>query len=176
MPQIYEVRGIKFFTDTNDMEMSHRCTFAISLRLPSGSYWVSNYLFLDDTGYTQHVHPSGKRNVVARGLGVAPSLLSSDAIWPKEVIEPQDREVPRSKAKLNYIRKKGDKKVLVKIDVWAKRFQTVTFNMLEEKAALEDETIEINGKVSLPEQGDDYRHQHLQRGPWFPDGPAYSPT
>ena len=55
MPQQYEVRGLKFLSTSNNMAMSHRCTFAISLRLASGSYWVSHYLFMDDAGYSAHV-------------------------------------------------------------------------------------------------------------------------
>jgi len=112
MPQTYEVRGLKFISISNDMAVGHLCTFSISLRLASGSYWVAYYLFLDDSGYSDHVHPGDdKRSVVARGMYVAPSSLNSDATWPKEVLEPH----LRSKAKLSYIRKKGDKKVLVKM-------------------------------------------------------------
>ena len=174
--QKYEVRGLKFTSSSNNMAMSHRCTFAISLPLASGSYWVSHYLFLDDSGYSGHVQLSDPKSVVAKGSGAAPGYLSSDAVWPKEVLEPQNWATPRSKAKLRYIRKKGATAVVVQIDVWAKKKQAVQFNMLEETAASADETIELDGKVSLAEQSD-YSLQILQRGPWgSPRDPAYSPA
>ena len=177
MPQQkYEARGLKFTSSSNNMAMSHRCTFAISLPLSSGSYWVSHYLFLDNAGYSGHVQLSDPKSVVAKGSGAAPGHLSSDAVWPKEVLEPQNWTVPRSKAKLRYIRKKGAKSVIVQIDVWAKKFQTVQFHMLEEKAASEDETIEMDGNVSLSMQSG-YVQQVLQRGPWgSPSDLEYRPA
>jgi hypothetical protein len=176
MPQQkYEVRGLKFISSSNNMAMSHRCTFAVSLHLPSGSYWVSHYLFLDDSGYSDHVQLSDPASVVAKGSSALPGYLYSDALWPKEVLEPANWDVPRSKAKLRYIRAKGATGVVVHIDVWAKRKQTVQFNMLQETAAPADETIELDGKVSISEQSD-YTLQILQRGPWgSPRNPAYSP-
>ena len=82
----------------------------------------------------------------------------------------------RSKAKLKYIHKKGSKTVVVQIDVWAKTRQAVRFNMLEETAASADETIQMDGKVSLREQSG-YDLQVLQRGPWgSPRDPDYSPA
>jgi hypothetical protein len=70
MPQQrYEVRGLKFISYTNDMAVSHRCTFAISLRLPSASYWVAHYLFLDDAGYSGNVRLTDPRRVDAFAEG-----------------------------------------------------------------------------------------------------------
>jgi hypothetical protein len=177
LPQTkYEVRGLKFTSMSNKMAMSRRCTFAVSLRLASGSYWVSHYLFLDDTGYTGNVRLSDPKSVIAKGSGAPPGHLNSDAVWPKEVLEAANRDAPRSKAKLRYIRKKGAKAVVVQIDVWAKKFHTVQFNLLEETAASENEIIEMNGKVSLAEQSD-YRPQILQRGPWgSPKDAEYRPS
>ena len=147
MPYTYEVRGLKFLSTSNNMAMSHSCTFVISLRLPSGSYWVTHCLFMDDTSYSDHMRAYDKQIVVARGAGVAPSHLVSDAGWPKEILETASKDSIRSKAKLKYIRKRGEWKVLVKIDVWAKKFQRLQFNLLEEKAAFGDEIIEMDGKV-----------------------------
>jgi hypothetical protein len=147
------------------MATSHRCTFAISLRLPTGSFWVALYRFLDDSEYSGATKLSDKVTVVARGEGVAHSHIFSDAVWPKDLLEPQSKEVGRSKAKLTYIRKKGDRKVLINIDVWAKRSQTIRLILLEKKAADSDETIEMNGKVSLGEQRN-YEPQTLRRTPW----------
>jgi hypothetical protein len=176
MPQKYEVRGLKFISTSNNMAMSHRCTFAISLPLASGSYWVSHYLFLDDSGYSDHVQLSDPRSVVAKGSGAHPEVLYSDAVWPKDVLEPPLKDIMRSKAKLKYIRKKGAKAVVVQIDVWAKTRQTVRLNMLEETAASADDTIEMDGKVSLREQSN-YDLQVLQRGPWgSPRDTDYSPA
>jgi hypothetical protein len=164
--QKYEVRGLKFISISNGAATEHRCTFAISLRLASGSYWVSHYLFMDDTGYSGHVLLSDPRSVVAKGSGALHGNLSSDALYPKEVLEPPNVDVaPRSKAKLRYIRKKGAKAVVIQIDVWAKAKQTVQFNMLQETAASADDTIEMDGKVSLAEQSG-WVDQVLQRGPW----------
>ena len=39
--------------------------------------------------------------------------------------------------------------MLVKIDVWAKKFQALQFYLLEETAASRDETIEMEGKVRI---------------------------
>ena len=172
----YEVRGLKFTTISNNMAMSHRCTFAISLPLASGSYWVAHYLFLDDTGYTGNVQLSDPKSVVAKGSGAPPGHLNSDAVWPKEVLEPPNSDVPRSKAKLRYIRKKGTKAAVVQIDVWAKKFHTVQFSLLEETAASADGMIAMDGKVSLAEQSD-YSPQILQRGPWgSPKDSEYRPS
>jgi hypothetical protein len=174
--QKYEARGLKFTSSSNNMAMSHRCTFAISLPLPSGSYWVSHYLFLDNSGYSGHVQLSDPKSVVAKGSGAPPGHLSSDALWPKEVFEPLTWDVARSKAKLRYIRKKGAKAVVVQMDVWAKKFQAVQFHMLEETAASQDETIEMDGKVSLSMQSG-YVQQVLQRGPWgAPSDSEYRPA
>src|SRR5215216_2238878 len=177
MPQQqYEVRGLKFTTFSNRMAISRRCTFAVSLRLESGSYWVSHFLFMDDTGYTGNVLLSDPQNVIAKGSGAAPGHLNSDAVWPKDVFEPQNADVPRSTAKLRYIRKKGSKAVVVQIDVFAKKLQTVQFNLLESTAAPEDGTIEMQGKVILAEQSG-YRPQILQRGPWgSPKDNEYRPS
>jgi hypothetical protein len=176
MPQQkYEVRGLKFISTSNSMAMSHRCTFAVSLRLASGSYWVSHYLFMDNAGYSDNVKLSDPKTVVAKGSGASPGHLSSDAVWPKEVLGPASWDVARSRAKLRYIRKKAAKAVTVQIDVWAKKYHTVQFHLLEETAASADETMEMDGKVSLSEQSD-YTLQILQRGPWgSPRDPAYSP-
>src|SRR5262245_23312345 len=97
--QRYEVRGLKFISQTNSMAVSHRFTFAISLRLPSSSYWVAHYLFLDDAGYSGNVSLKDPRKVVAKGTGANPGYLSSDAVWPKEVIEFPIKDEPRSEAK-----------------------------------------------------------------------------
>jgi hypothetical protein len=177
MPQQkYEVRGLKFISTSNNMAMSHRCTFAVALRLPSGSYWVSHYLFMDDSGYSTHVQLSDPKTVVAKGAGALPGHLHSDAVWPKEVLEPPNPDIARSKAKLKYIRKKGAKGITVQIDVSARKKQALHFYMLEETPASADETIELDGKVSLAEQSD-YSLQILQRGPWgSPRNPAYSPA
>jgi hypothetical protein len=126
---------------------------------------------MDDSAYSDHMRPGDKQSVVARGAGVAASHLFSDATWPKEILEPASRDVGRSKAKLKFNRKRGEKKVLVKVDVWAKKFQTLQFNLLEEKAASSDETIEMDGKVRAGFEGpwgDD--EQSLQPQPW---GVAY---
>jgi hypothetical protein len=171
MPQKYEVRGLKFLSTSNNMAMSHACTFVISLRLPSGSYWVTHCLFMDDSAYSDHMRAGDKESVVAKGAGVVPSHLFSDAIWPKEVLQPATKDALRSKAKLKYIRKRGEKKVLVKIDVWAKNFQTLQFNLLEENAASSDETIEMDGKVRAGFEGRwGEKEQSLERQPW---GVAY---
>src|SRR4051794_19732448 len=167
MPQKYEVRGIKFISTSNNMAMSHSCTFVISLPLASGSYWVTHCLFMDNSAYSDHMRPNDKETVVATGAGVAPSHLFSEAIWPKEVLEPPTKDAIRSKAKLQYIRKRGEKKVLVKIDVWAKKFQTLQFNLLEENEASSDETIEMDGKVRPGFEGRyGEEDQSLERQPW----------
>jgi len=175
--QMYEVRGLKFISISNGAATEHRCTFAISLPLASGSYWVSHYLFLDDAGYSGHVMLTDPRSVVAKGSGALQGHLSSDALYPKEVLAPPNVGLAaRSKAKLRYIRKKGAKAVVVQIDVWAKTRQTVRLNMLEETAASADDTIEMDGKVSLREQSN-YDLQVLQRGPWgSPRDTDYSPA
>ena len=50
------------------------------------------------------------------------------------------------------------------------------FNVLEEKEAPADETIEMDGKVSLQEQRN-FDLQILQRGPWgSPRDSDYSPA
>jgi hypothetical protein len=164
--QMYEVRGLKFISISNGAATEHRCTFAISLPLASGSYWVSHYLFLDDAGYSGHVMLTDPRSVVAKGSGALQGHLSSDALYPKEVLAPPNVGLaPRSKAKLKYIRKKGTKLVAIQIDVWAKTKQTVQFNMLEETAASADDTIEMDGKISLAEQRG-WVDQVLLRQPW----------
>lgn len=178
MPQQrYEVRGLKFISYTNDMAVSHRCTFAISLRLPSGSYWVAHYLFLDDAGYSGNVRLTDPRRVVAKGTGANPGYLTSDAVWPKEVIEFPTKDEPRTTAKLRYSRRKGTKAVVVQIDVWAKRIQTVQFGLVEVHAPSANSIIELHGKVSLSEQTRDYRSQILDHGPWGSlSDPDYRPT
>jgi hypothetical protein len=173
--QKYEVRGLKFTTLSNKMAIAHRCTFALSLRLASGSYWVSHYLFLDDTGYSGNVRLTDPKTVLAKGSGAPPGHLTSDALYPKEVLEPPFRD-ERSKATLRYIRKKGAKAIVVQIDIWAKKFQTVQFNMLEKTAASEDGSIELNGKISLAQQSG-YVPQILHRGPWgSPTDDEYRPS
>lgn len=176
MPQQYEVRGLKFTSYSNKMALSHRCTFALSLPLASGSYWVSHYLFLDDVGYSGHVKWTDPQTVVAKGAGAPPGQLNSDAVWPKDVLEPPIKDILRSKAKLRYIRKKEKKAIVVQIDVWAKKFHTVQFNMVEDTVASADETIEMDGKVSLAEQRG-YKPQVLQQGPWgSPKDSEYTPS
>jgi len=126
---------------------------------------------MDDNAYSDHTRTSDKKSVVAKGAGVAPSTLHSEAAWPKEILEPASKEDIRSKAHLKYIRKGGEKKVLVSIDVWAKTFQTVQFNLLEEKAAPANETIEMDGKVKRGFEGPwGEDPQSLERQPW---GVAY---
>jgi hypothetical protein len=177
MPQTYQVRGIKFLSTSNDMAMGHSCTFVISLPV-SGSYWVTHALFMDDSSYSDHVRIRDKEIVVARGASVAPSSLTSDATWPREIFEPKDRDVPRSRAKLIYIRKKGEKRVSVKIDVWAKKFQSVQFYLLQERAASDDETIEMIGKVRAVWDG--FRgeeDQSFETQPWgVPFDSRFAPT
>ena len=175
--QTYEVRGLKFIKTSNELAISHRCTFAISLRLASGSYWVSHYQFMDDTGYSNNVLLSDPTSIIAKGSGALPGRLNSDAVWPQEVLEPPNADiVPRSDAKLRYARKKGARAVAVQIDVWAKRKQTVQFNMLEEIAPSADGTFELGGKVSISPQAG-WNMQILQRGPWgTPRDPWYSPS
>jgi hypothetical protein len=165
--QDYEVRGLKFLSTSNTMAIGHSCTFVISLRLPSGSYWVTHCLFMDDTQYSDHLRAGDKETVVARGAGVAASHLWSDATWPKEILETESYDVLRSKAKLRYIRKQKEKQVLVKIDVWAKKFQALQFNLREENAASADETIELDGKVRAGWEGRwGEEAQSLERSPW----------
>jgi hypothetical protein len=82
----------------------------------------------------------------------------------------------RSKAKLRYIRKNGAKAVVIQIDVWAKTKQTVQFHLLENTAASADDTIEMDGKVSLILQSD-WTPQILKRSPWgSPKDSDYNPA
>src|SRR5689334_11839041 len=107
--QDYEIRGIKFLSTSNKMVIAHSCTFVISLRMPWGSYWVTHCLFMDDTAYSDHIRAGEKWSVVARGAGVAPSHFLSDAGFPKEILETASKDMIRSRAKLRYLRKAGEK-------------------------------------------------------------------
>jgi hypothetical protein len=108
---------------------------------------------MDDTAYSDHIRAGEKWSVVARGAGVAPSHFLSDAGFPKEILETASKDMIRSRAKLRYLRKAGEKQVSIKIDVWAKRFQALQFNLREESAAVGDETIEMDGKVRAGFEG-----------------------
>jgi hypothetical protein len=124
---------------------------------------------MDDTGYSDHMHGVGEWKVVARGAGVAPSHLLSDAGWPKEILETGSKDVLRSKAKLRYIRRKKDKEqVTIEISAWAKTFQKFQFNLREESPAFwSEEIFEMDGKVRAGWEGrwgEDA--QSLERQPW----------
>ena len=46
----YQIRGLRFTVKTTDIELIHLCTFSISLRLPTSSYWVAFYRFFSGSG------------------------------------------------------------------------------------------------------------------------------
>jgi hypothetical protein len=164
----YEVRGIKFFSEGDAMAIGHRCGFSIALRLSGGDYWVALYRFLDDSEYKRRSKDGDKETLIARNGGVPPSTLLSQEVWPKDVLAPQSQQIGRSRAKLKYIRTKGEKKVFIKMDVWAKTLQLVQFNMTEPAPATADEKIDMEGKVSPVFLGrDESTLQILGGSPWL---------
>ena len=135
----FEVRGLKFYSQSDQFAQDHMCTFSISVRVPSGKYWVAYYKW-QASGATGAIHShllrAGNLTLIASGANVLPSLLTGDEVMPAEVLEDD------SNAKLSYTRSKNSAGVHVYIAAAGSRKPVnVQFNMTEPKAAPADESL-----------------------------------
>jgi hypothetical protein len=139
----YELRGHSFSVRSSKMVKDHHFAFSISLRLPTGRFWVAYYHWLENLTPSRQANlaTQGKVESIARGTGVSPTTLKSAAVFPKDVI------VNEAKATLHYITKKGDRSVLVRLDIGGK--QTLQFRMLEQKPSAENEDLVFEGTIYL---------------------------
>src|SRR5688500_530699 len=112
----YEVRGLKFFVSTTDIEIVHMCTFSISLRLPPNPYWVAYVKWQSGAGdRSGKMTGFGQHKTIATGAGVLPSILMREGGGtPHDVIDLGATELHN--AMLHYRRTKGETLSWIKID------------------------------------------------------------
>ena len=146
MANRFEVRGLKFYSRSDPLAIDFMCTFSISLRVPSGKYWVAYYKWQQSgaTGATHtHLMQSGNMTLIATGANVTPSFLVVDEAMPKEVLEDD------SNAKLSYSRVKDGAIVFINIAVGSRKPVNIHFNMHEPKPASAAETLAWEGKIGI---------------------------
>jgi hypothetical protein len=161
----YEVRGLQFLVEKTDYAITHLFTFAISLRLPSGSYWVAYYSFMEGNSHRNFLAAVGESKVIARGTNVLPSLIQLEAgMSPKEVLDYD------STGRLKYIIYPHDKFVTIELtSLGKKKQQTLDFRLVGPALSGSNvaERFVYNGKIGLWElkRGGEERQQVLQRTP-----------
>jgi len=141
---LYEIRGLKFLSRSSAVAMDHMCTFAISLRLPSGSYWVAYYKWQENTGAGDNLTAVGDVKVIATGARAVPSLVYFDGgMVPKDLLEYE------STGTLEYIREKHNQFVWVKITATGQKHQVLRFRLVEPSAPTASEHLTWKGRIGL---------------------------
>ena len=161
MANRFEVRGLKFYSRSDPLAIDFMCTFSISLRVPSGKYWVAYYKWQGSVSGAIHSHlvQSGTSTLIASGANVLPSFLTADEVMPGEVLEDV------SDAKLSYTRSKNSEKVSVHIAVrGSRKLVNIQFNMTEPKPAPAAETLAWEGRVTIWLQNHDRYQDPPKKG------------
>ena len=159
----YEVRGLKFAVRTTDIELVHLCTFSISLRLPTNSYWVAYFKWQSGSGdISAKMREFGQDKTVATGAGVLPSVIMAEAGGtPHDLIELGLHE--SHNATLHYRRTKEETLSFIKIEFDGRIHRTLKFHLAELSKPSADETTAMRGVVGL--WSVDGRQQSIKRHP-----------
>lgn len=82
--EVFEVRGLKLLTAASNMTVGHFCSFAISMRLPTRSYWVQYFAWVDAVAAPgTYLQKFGTISLVTRGLGLPPLFNLMISNFPK---------------------------------------------------------------------------------------------
>jgi hypothetical protein len=165
MSDTYELVGHNFWMKGSALAMQHGFTFSISLRQPSGSYWVAYYLWLENGTPSQlKTLEHSKLSIIARGRQAAPNYVTfPGGMFPKDILD-----YDPSRANLRYRQMKGAKVVKLMLMAHGKTARTLRFDMLEETPAAEDVAIVMEGMVANYNKGTKKDPQQVLQpgGPW----------
>jgi hypothetical protein len=161
--EIYEVRGLQFIAVTigNSLALKHYCTFAVSLRLPSGSYWVSYYHFKEGTSDEDFRNPSGVPSIIARGRNAIPSNFKFEGgMHPSDVLDYESR------ATLDYTHQSNTNLVTIKLESFGEKRRTLYFKLVQPASTPAADHFSYSGRVGLWEARlHSKEKQTLQRTP-----------
>jgi hypothetical protein len=163
MSDTYELVGHNFWVKGSALAMQHGLTFSISLRLPSGSYWVAYYIWLENGTPSQlKTLEHGKLSIIARAAQAVPRYQTfPGGMFPKDILD-----YDPSRGSLRYGRMKGTKAVRLMLIAQGKRARTLHFDMLEEASAAEDVQIVMEGMVANYGRKEAEQQVLQHGGPW----------